>query len=514
MQTTLYSLAGDHEAHDLVGRLAETCERACSSSGILTFFDTFDWRLFRKSLALCRRDRELGLYPLSALDSLARQAVSGEPRCAGDIPAGDLRAATEPIVAPRALLVVAQVRADRTRYRVLNRDRKTVLRLTVETLTAAEGPPAWLATHLWLEPVRGYSKAAKRLARRLQESGLHGADPKARYSRIFAGAARRPGDYDPKPRVRLDPGSPAGEATRAVLRSLFEVMTCNLPHILADTDSEFLHDFRVSLRRTRVVLSQLRGVFPAGPVERFRRQFSDLGQLTGELRDLDVYLLNESGYRSLLPESLRSDIAPFFDHLRAARRRALGEVSCGLTSQRYRDLAAAWEAFLSASQPAPADAPQAERATEAVVGESIIRLHSKMQRACRRILKRGDDERVHALRIDGKKLRYLMELFATLYPRRELNSFVRELRGLQDSLGSFHDLQVQESYLLGVAAELPVEDGAGRRALLAVGSLVDRLGERRRQVKAEFAGPLAAFAAPANRQLAQRLFAPRTGITR
>ncbi|MDE0528844.1 MAG: CHAD domain-containing protein [Truepera sp.] len=510
MQTTLYSLAGDREAHDLVERLAEACEQTGSSSGTLTLFDTFDWRLFRKSLALCRRDRELGLYPLSALDSLARQTVSGEPRFAGDIPAGDLRAALEPVVAPRALLVVAQVRADRTHYRVLNRDRKTVLRLMVETLTAAEGPPAWLATHLWLEPVRGYSKAAKRLVRRLQESGLHGADPKARYSRIFAGAARRPGGYDPKPRVRLDPASPAGEATRAVLRSLFEVMTCNLPHILADIDSEFLHDFRVSIRRTRVVLSQLRGVFADEPVERFKRQFSDLGRLTGELRDLDVYLLNESGYRSLLPESLRGDIAPFFDHLRAARRRALGEVGCGLTSQRYRDLAADWEAFLGA----PQDAPQAGRATEAVVGESIIRLHNKMQRACRRILKRGDDERVHALRIDGKKLRYLMELFASLYPRRELNSFVRELRGLQDSLGSFHDLQVQESYLLGVAAELPVEDGAGRRALLAVGSLVDRLGERRRQVKTEFAGALAAFAAPANRQLAQRLFAPRAGITR
>ena len=56
-------------------------------------------------------------------------------------------------------------------------------------------------------------------------------------------------------------------------------------------DTEFLHDFRVALRRTRSLLGQIRDVFPAAAVEHFSSEFSWIGRLTGPPRDLDVLLL-------------------------------------------------------------------------------------------------------------------------------------------------------------------------------------------------------------------------------
>ncbi len=49
-----------------------------------------------------------------------------------------------------------------------------------------------------------------------------------------------------------------------VLARLLEIQDANLPGALADSDVEFLHDFRVAIRRTRSVLREMRGVFAPG----------------------------------------------------------------------------------------------------------------------------------------------------------------------------------------------------------------------------------------------------------
>ena len=113
---------------------------------------------------------------------------------------------------------------------------------------------------------------------------------------------------------------------------------------------------------------------------------------------------------------------------------------------------------------------------------------------------------MHDLRIECKKLRYLMEFFASLYPVEALSLLIKQLKKLQNNLGDFNDYCVQEDYLLTMAAELPAATAADRRALLAVGALVATIHEKRVRVKAEFADTFEAFIAPENRQLFQRLF--------
>ena len=51
-------------------------------------------------------------------------------------------------------------------------------------------------------------------------------------------------------------------AAKYIFSHLLKTMKDNEPGTIADTDSEFLHDFRVAVRRTRAGLSQLKGVLP------------------------------------------------------------------------------------------------------------------------------------------------------------------------------------------------------------------------------------------------------------
>ena len=75
-------------------------------------------------------------------------------------------------------------------------------------------------------------------------------------------------------------------------RALTAALIANEPGLRANLDSEFLHDFRVALRRTRSLLGQLKHVFPENVVAHFGAEFSWMGRLTGPPRDLDVLVLS------------------------------------------------------------------------------------------------------------------------------------------------------------------------------------------------------------------------------
>ena len=124
----------------------------------------------------------------------------------------------------------------------------------------------------------------------------------------------------------------------------------------------------------------------------------------------------------------------------------------------------------------------------------------------KKILDSDEDEPIHQLRIDCKKLRYLMEFFASLFPKKKIGKLIRQLKTLQDELGVFNDLSVQQAYLLQIAEVLPADDAQARLGLVAVGSLVERLASEQQAMKPGLADAFSDFAAASNRALFRRLF--------
>ena len=137
----------------------------------------------------------------------------------------------------------------------------------------------------------------------------------------------------------------------------------------------------------------------------------------------------------------------------------------------------------------------------------------------RRVLKRGsaiDDDTpaaaLHRLRIECKKLRYLLSFFASLYDRQEIARLIAALKKLQDNLGDFNDYEVQQAWLTQCARDMSADGTAPVETLLAMGRLEDRLQIRQEEERHRFGQRFALFAAAENRERMRRLFAsPRKG---
>src|SRR5262245_25568569 len=127
------------------------------------YYDTFDWRLYNKSLVLCSTAQALLLQSLDEATVLERVILTVLPVFLSDFPRSSLQEKLAPIIEMRALLRLLDMEARCTPIRILNNDAKTVLRLLLEvdTLTEAQHAPPF-ASCLWLKPVRGYEKDAKK----------------------------------------------------------------------------------------------------------------------------------------------------------------------------------------------------------------------------------------------------------------------------------------------------------------------------------------------------------------
>ena len=155
-----------------------------------------------------------------------------------------------------------------------------------------------------------------------------------------------PGSYSSKIKIELKPEIQSFDALKIILNHLFHTITVNERGVIDDIDTEFLHDFRVAVRRTRSALSQVKNVFSEEDYKKAKQNFRYLGRITNEMRDMDVYILKEHEYKNLLPENLAEAINPFFDFLRKNRSKELTKLKRNLKSAKYQNIKDEWICFL------------------------------------------------------------------------------------------------------------------------------------------------------------------------
>ncbi len=469
-----------------------------------TLLDTFDWRLHARGWHAEWRNGTLTLF--TTPDALPkRQSVPTPPPFRfEELSTGDAADALKPVIKMRALMPVAPFRETRTEIRVLDDLQKTTVRLIEHTIEP-ELPDTPTLRLVALRPIRGYPKATRALTRALTEHGAEKATAHWRDDLIRA-CGKTPGGYSNKITVQLTPNMPAAEATKHLLKAILSGIIINQPYIAQDIDTEFLHDFRVSVRRTRAALSQIKAVFPDDDVAAFKRDFSFLGKLTNTLRDLDVYLLAADSYREMLPPHMHPAIEPLFNHLRAQRTDALATVVATLNGERYPQIIERWDAFLNAPiDPTPANALLP---IETLAKTRIHRQYRKIVKMGNHLLKHPNDAELHELRLVAKKLRYLLEFFASLFPPKDMKRLIKQLKILQDNLGEFNDVCVQEEFLFNTALHHPPKAPWSAETTLAIGALIGVFDAQKTRVKADFAAIFTKFSAPKNQALFKKLFAP------
>jgi CHAD domain-containing protein len=477
----------------------------------MAIYDTFDWRLFNKSFVLYTSENKLFLRKLFKNAIIHSAAITSPPVFVWDFPDSELKQKLSPVLNVRALLKLIELHSRLTAHRILNQDEKTVARLIYEEIRPVQGKNApVLVKYLWLQPVKGYTKDCQNITKYLEEEvGFTALKKEDLYFKAMDSAGKSPGSYSSKLKIQLDPAMRSDEATKIILRYLLQTMKTNEAHLEKDLDTEFLHDFRVATRRTRSALGQIKSVFPKHMAGRFKKEFAFVGKLSNQLRDLDVYLLKEKAFRAILPPVLRDDIAPLFDYLRKNRSKALQKVVRGLRSKKYAQIMQNWESFLD--EPVQ-DPPAASNANVPIITLAQKRIYKKYRGIVKvgsQILENTEDQKLHALRIECKKLRYLMEFFYSLFPRKKINILIAQLKTLQDNLGDFNDLCVQEKYLLNIVDELPATHRKSKKTQMAIGSLIGTLDKEKQIIKDAFAKAFTDYAASSNKRVFSELFASK-----
>ena len=263
------------------------------------WLDTFDWRLYRSGLTLeqvsSRGATELVLTGRDGTVIATDHVVGRKPgastgagaggeggngratRWPGPLealPLGPLRDHIAPVVGVRALLPVARAVSTVHDWRVLNSDDKTIARITVDRMSVSYPAAARRAARVAVAALRGYQAQAMRVTDLV--AGLPGVSGGGQSGLEVALAAvgQRPGDYSGKIDVRLSPRMPAAVAMAILLNSLFDTIEANVNGTVRDVDTEFLHDVRIAVRRTRLALKLAGGVLPSGMAAEFRRSSS------------------------------------------------------------------------------------------------------------------------------------------------------------------------------------------------------------------------------------------------
>jgi CHAD domain-containing protein len=507
---TRYAARRDWPVERLVESLAAllTVRRRPIRRRRITFLDTPDGRVGRAGACLTwTADADGNRLQWRQGNLRVGCALGGMVQFAWDLPQGAVRQRIEQVIEMRRLLPLAEAEQDGVLLDVLDQTRKTIARLDIVAgrARAPQRRSPWqpFQPFLTLNALRGYdAQCAGPIAIIESRPGIERSDLALQGHVLRAIGASLPQDVSAY-RVELEPMVRADIGSLRMQRELLRIITANHAGVLTGLDGEFLHDFRVGLRRSRTLLGQIQGVLPQAEVDHFKTELSWLGRVTGPARDLDVLLLGlRAAAKTLNEDQCRLILA----RLEQARAEAQHALAVQLTSERYRLMANRWKEFLCRDVPVyPGDGCGALPLVT-VVSQRAWWLYRRTLSGIEHVRSDTPAHELHRIRIDAKKLRYLIDAAASLYDPADLTIVLRALNRLQSVLGEFNDACVQASWLrrcAGMPHETERDAALVRRAAEALADLADRRAEELRKAANQ---PLLRFGESATRVAFARVF--------
>ncbi|MGR9088005.1 MAG: CHAD domain-containing protein [Gammaproteobacteria bacterium] len=502
-----FELPASVSAEKFIAKLNEKADIQLISQHycLRTYYDSFDWRLWSNGI-VCEFNRSkvsstLHLRSLKSGQTVASSELLEIPHFPRQLPPGSIKDRLQSLLGVRALLTVCTLEYEAYQLNLLNSDKKTIARLFIEEYELCRN-------RVKLQPVKGHEQTAGNIARTLTEDLQLVAAEEPLLLVALKLQGRRPEDYSARTKLNLDPTMRADSAIKMIYLNLLKIIKANEQGTIGDIDSEFLHDLRVSVRRTRTGLKQLKDILPDDVTDHYGDFFSWLGQTTGPVRDLDVYLSRFDDLKMSLPEDIREDLAPLYDHLLDKKQNARKDMERKLKSAKYRTALLEWEHYLKQPPPPDPAAPRAHSSIKEVADQSIWKLYKRALQQGETITPDAPADRLHSLRKTCKKLRYLLEFFQSLYPEQDIKPLIKDLKNLQDVLGDFQDFNVQASAIKLFSEEM-IRNRTPAKTFLAMGMLIQALDGKKCSVRKHFAERFEQFKRKKNHTACKSLFESR-----
>jgi CHAD domain-containing protein len=209
--------------------------------------------------------------------------------------------------------------------------------------------------------------------------------------------------------------------------------------VLLKEDAEDLHKFRIALRHSVVLMGEFSFLDESGKMEVHRKALKKLISLSNLKRDLDVFTLRLKVLQRRFPDK-KKNYKYLFRHMKKIKKKAHRVFLAYLQSRECTDSLLSWSTYLESWQKEE-DAIYIYASAKSVSAYVISLRLLKIKKQINALEKKRNrrEERLHALRISYKKLRYLLETFASLFKKKRLKKCIKEIKKIQDILGTFHD---------------------------------------------------------------------------
>lgn len=253
-------------------------------------------------------------------------------------------------------------------------------------------------------------------------------------------------------RVALTKDSTADGAFSKILAQCLGHLLGNWVCVTRTREPEGIHQMRVALRRMRSAIALFRDPFRAS-LRSIEGEIRWLAEILGHARDLDVF--QDEVFRPAADAHGEDErLLELATVVRTRRRIAWHAALEALESERFRRLVLEITA-VTFSRPWLDHAIGGESAVISATDFARDRLSHRYTQAMKigRRLSDLDSQERHELRIRLKKLRYAVDFFASLYPKRAVKKYLRRLGNLQDLLGSLNDAAVARALVRDILSE-------------------------------------------------------------
>lgn len=244
------------------------------------------------------------------------------------------------------------------------------------------------------------------------------------------------------------------DAFRALALACLRQWQANATGASPEGSPEFVHQLRVALRRLRTLITVFAPLLPPAFAEDWKTRLGDNARAFADARDLDV-LCDEILSPLVLDDELHSGseatgVRTLAERVGVDRDRARVEALRAIDPAAQGRQMIGFSAALHALPCDPGEniglADFARRELDRLLAK--VKRRQAAARDCRRT-------HLHALRIALKRLRYAIEFFSPLLPRKATRNYLDDVVRAQNALGFVHDLDVARIRLAGYAAESP-----------------------------------------------------------
>ncbi|MBW4436663.1 MAG: CHAD domain-containing protein [Pleurocapsa minor GSE-CHR-MK-17-07R] len=255
------------------------------------------------------------------------------------------------------------------------------------------------------------------------------------------------------------------DAGRKVMLDQLLLLLKHEPGVVEGEDIEEVHDMRVASRRIRSLLRLLNDQYKPKIVRPLEASLRKLARALGEVRDREVMMANiESALAGLEStdvqgQALTSVLEMLAQERAVARYHLLRLLGKGAHLRFYKD----FTEFVTNENAGKAAASDVSPVQVRHALPPLIYQHLATVRAYDAVLADAEDEALHQLRIEFKRLRYATTLFDAALGS-QIKDFNKELSAMQDHLGTMQDIVTAQDKLKAFAAVLPAEQAEALRA--------------------------------------------------